>query len=102
MKIQKAFSLVLLLIEVGVTLFVAGIIAPSLLRSAFATNMVMAVGGLHKIKIGGLAFSYTVQNIEFAILGGLAGTIAAISIHFPANTPKNTTPKITLRTMALR
>jgi hypothetical protein len=77
MKRQKAFSFVLLLIEVVCTLFVAGIIVPSLIRSDFATKEALAVGSLRIIKMAGITFSYTRQNVEFAILGGLVGTIAA-------------------------
>lgn len=104
MKKQKAFSFVLLLIEVVFTLFVAGIVVPSLLRSDFATKEALAVGYLRIIKIAGIAFSYTRQNVEFAILGGIVGTIAAFAIHFHATTPKNTTSTrtTTLRAAPLR
>jgi len=44
MKRQKVFSLPLLLIEVALTLFIAGIVAPSLLRSDLATKEALALG----------------------------------------------------------
>ncbi len=91
MKRQKAFSLVLLLIEVVFTLFIAGIVAPSLLRSDLATKEVLAVDSPHTINIVGIAFSYTTKNVEFALLGALAGAMAAFAIPFPTSTPKNTT-----------
>jgi hypothetical protein len=102
MKKRKAFSFVLLLIEVAFTLFVAGIVVPSLLRSDFATKEALAVGSLRIMKIAGIAFSYTRQNVEFAILGGIVGTIAAFAMHFHVITRKTTTPTITLRGAAVR
>ena len=91
MKRQKAFSLALLLIEVAFTLFIAGIVVPSLLRSDLATRAALAAGSLRTITIAGFAFSYTTQNVALAILGGLVGTMAAFAIHFHTATPKNTT-----------
>src|SRR5437016_14594695 len=90
MKRQKAFSLLQLLIEVVITLFIAGIVAPSLLRSDVAMKDALAVGSLHNVKIAGVVLSYTNQNVEFAIVAALVGTMAALAIHFAAITPKNT------------
>lgn len=69
MKRQKVFSLALLLVEVAFTLFIAGIVVPSLLRSESATNEALALGSLRAINIAGFAFSYTTQSVGFAILG---------------------------------
>jgi len=91
MKRQKAFSLVLLLIEVAFTLLIAGIVVPSLLRSDLATKEALAAGSLRTVNIAGFVFSYTTQNIALAVLGGLVGTMAAFAIHFHASTPSNTT-----------
>jgi hypothetical protein len=91
MKRQKIFSLVLLLIEVAFTLFIAGIVAPSLLRSELATKEVLALGSLRAINIAGFAFSYTTQSVEFAILGSSAGALAAFVIHFRAAARRDTT-----------
>lgn len=91
MKRQKAFSFVLLLIEVVFTLFIAGIVVPSFFRSVLATKEALAAGSLRTINIAGIAFSYKTQNVEFAILGGLVAAMAAFAIPFPATTPKNTT-----------
>jgi hypothetical protein len=90
MKRQKAFSLVLLLIEVTFTLFIAGIVVPSLLRSDLATKEALAVGSLSTINIAGVAFSYTTQNVAFAVLGSLVGAMAAFALHFYAATSRNT------------
>jgi hypothetical protein len=90
MNRQKASSLVLLLAEVAFTLFISGIVAPSLLRSDLATKEALASGSLRTFNIAGLAFSYTTQNVALAILGGLVGTMAAFAIHFHATTPRNT------------
>ena len=99
MKTQRAFSLLQLLIEVAITLFIAGIVVPSLLRSDLARNEALAAGSLHIINIGGVVLSCTNQNLEFVILGGLVGAMAAFAIPFPASTPKNTT---STRATALR
>ena len=102
MKRQKALSLVLLLIEVAFTLLIAGIVVPSFLRSDLATNGALAMGSLHTINFAGIAFSYTSQNVGFAILGAFVGAMAAFAIPFLATTPKNTTSTITLRAAAQR
>jgi hypothetical protein len=91
MKRQKAFSLLQLLIEVVITLFIAGIIVPSFIRSDLTTKEALAAGSLRTINIAGFAFSYTHQNVEFAILGALAGAMAAFAMDFLTTTPKNTT-----------
>ena len=104
MKRQKAFSLVVLLIEVVFTLFIAGIVVPSLLRPDLATKEVFAVDSPRTINTAGIAFSYTTHNVEFAILGALVGAMAAFAIHFSAITPKNTsfTRTTTLRAAPLQ
>ena len=79
------------LIEVVITLFIAGIIVPSLIRSDLATKEALAAGSLRTINVAGIAFSYTHQNVEFAVLGALAGSMTAFGIDFLAATPKNTT-----------
>ena len=89
MKGQKSVSLVLLLAEVVFTLFISGIVLPSLLRSDLATKEALAIGSLRTLNVAGFAFSYTTQNIALAILGGLVGTMAAFAVHFHATTPGN-------------
>lgn len=89
MKRPKAFSLFQLLLESLITLFLAGIVVPSLLRSELATRHALAAGSLHVISVAGMAFSYTNRNLAFAILGALVGSIAAFAIHFHFAAPTN-------------
>jgi hypothetical protein len=91
MKRQKVFSLALLLIEVAFTLFIAGIVVPSLLRSELATKEALALGYLRAIHIAGFVFSYTTQSLGFAIVGSFVGTLVAFIIHFRAAGPRSTT-----------
>jgi hypothetical protein len=102
MKIQKAFSVALLMTEAAITLFVAGIVAPSLLRSEFTTKEALAAGSLRTLNIAGIIFLYTRQNIESAVIGGLVGIMAAIAIYLYAPSPKNRTTTMTLRAASLR
>src|SRR2546421_7020821 len=104
MNKQKTFSLLQLLSEVAITLFVAGLVLPSLLRSDLITSEALAAGSLHTIHIAGVVLSYTSQNVEFAVLGALVGAMAACVIPFPGTTPKNTSSArtITLRAASLR
>ena len=90
MKKQKVFSLALLLIEVVFTLFIAGIVVPSLLRSELATKEALALGSLRAIHIAGFAFSYTTQSLGLALVGSLVGTLAAFVIHFRPAGPRST------------
>jgi hypothetical protein len=91
MERQKAFALVELFIEVVVSLFIAGVVVPSVVRPEWATNRALAAGSLHTMHIAGMTFSYTYQNVAAAILGGLVGAMAACAIHFRSNPPIDTT-----------
>jgi hypothetical protein len=84
MKIQKALSILELSIGVSIGLFIAGIAIPSFVRSSTATNHALAVGSLHFLSIARVTFSYTLQNLVFAILGSLFGTAMALAIDSPA------------------
>ena len=101
MKRQKVFSLALLLIEVAFTLFIAGIVVPSLLGSELATKEALALGSLRAIHIAGFAFSYTTQSLGFAIVGSLVGTLVAFIIHFRAAARGNTTSRRSILSAAL-
>jgi hypothetical protein len=97
MKRQNALSVLQLLIELAITLFIAGVIAPSLLRSAGATIKALARGAVHTINISGITFSYTYENVGFAILGSLAGATLAFAIASPSAKPKSTASQKTLQ-----
>jgi hypothetical protein len=80
MKLQRALSLLQLLISETIALFIAGIAVPSFLRSGTATNHALVAGSLHTLTIAPVTFSYTFQNLGFAILGALCGAATALAI----------------------
>ena len=80
---QNAPSLLLLLVELAITLFVAGIVVPSFLRSGVDAKEALVRGSLHSISIAGIAFSYTYENLGCAMLGMLTGAAAAFLIANP-------------------
>lgn len=91
MKRQKALALLQVFIEVVITLFIAGVVVPSVVRSELATKQALAEGSLRTIHIAGMALSYTDQNVAAAILGGLVGAMAACAMHVRSCTAKDTT-----------
>lgn len=82
-KVQKVLSILQLLSGVVIGLFIAGIVAPSFLRSEMATNNNLVAGSIHTLTIGGVTFTCTLQNVSSAILGGLWGSLLALAIEFP-------------------
>jgi hypothetical protein len=87
---QNAPSLFLLLVELAMTLFVAGIVVPSFLRSAVDAKDALLRGSLHSINIAGIAFSYTYENLGCAMLGMLTGATAAFLIAYPVSRGNST------------
>lgn len=83
-RVQKALSILQLLSGVVIGLFIAGIVAPSFLRSEMTTNNDLVVGSLHTLTVGRITFTYTLQNLGSALLGGLFGSLIALAIEFPA------------------
>jgi hypothetical protein len=89
-KIQKALSVFELASGVTLSLFVAGIVAPSFLRSGMATSHALAAGSLHALTIGRVTLWFTLQNLASALLGGLFGALVALAIEFPGTLAKAT------------
>ena len=83
-KIQTALSVLQLVGGVTITLFFAGVVVPSFLRSGLAANHDSAGGSLHTLIIGGVTFAFTLQNLGSALLGGVFGSLIAVAIEFPA------------------
>jgi hypothetical protein len=91
-KIQRVLSVLRLLGGVTITLFLAGVVVPSFLRSGMAANHDSAGGALHTLTVGGITFWFTLQNLGFALLGGVFGVLIALAIEFPdvfAKTTRN-------------
>ena len=89
-RVRKALSVLEPLSGVALSVFIAGILVPSFLRSGMATHHGLAVGFLHTPAIGGVKLSYTLENLSFAILGAMFGSLVALAIEFPATFAKTT------------
>ena len=82
----KGVSTVLELVAaVLVTLFLAGIAAPSFLRSEVAGSDALASGSLHTLTLARIAFTYTFWNLASALLGALFGAAAVLAMSSPAS-----------------
>jgi len=82
-KIQKALSVLELAGCVTLSLFFAGIVAPSFLRSGVATSHALTAGSLHALTIGRVTLWFTLPNVASALLGGLFGALISLAIEFP-------------------
>lgn len=80
---QNAPSLFLLLVELAITFFVAGIVVPTFLRSGVDAKEALVRGSVHSISIAGIAVTYTYKNLGCAMLGMLTGAAAAFLIAYP-------------------
>jgi hypothetical protein len=87
-RVQKTLSILEPLSGVALSVFIAGILIPSFLRPGMAANHGLAVGSLHTLTIGGVKLSYTFENLGFAILGAMFGSLIALAIEFPATFAK--------------
>ena len=90
MKMQKVIRVFQLIGGAIITLFLAGILVPSLMGSTRSANHSIFPGSLHTIQIAGFAFQYKLQNILAAVLGMLFGAASARIMAFRAATKRNT------------
>jgi hypothetical protein len=81
MKWKKDFCRVQLFLGLALTVFLAGIVVPNLVRPSAATRDALAAGSLHAIKIAGMTFLFTYKNLVAAILGVLIGGGTALVIE---------------------
>ena len=68
-----------------VTLFLAGIAAPSFLRFETAGSHALASGSLHTLTVARIPFTYTFWNLASAVLGALFGAAAVLVMSSPAS-----------------
>jgi type IV pilus assembly protein PilA len=73
MKKQKGFSLIELLIVVGVILIIAAIAIPNFMRSKVLANESSAVSSLRAINTAEFTYSITFADTGFAALSALGG-----------------------------
>jgi hypothetical protein len=85
LTIKDVSTVLELVAAVLVTLFLAGIAAPSFLRSEVAGSEALASGSLHTLTIARIAFTYTFWNLASAILGSLFGAAAVLAMSSPAS-----------------
>ena len=85
MTVKDVSTALELVAVVLVTLFLAGIAAPSFLRSEAAGSHALASGSLHTLTILRIPFTYTFWNLAFAILGALFGAAAVLAMSSPAS-----------------
>lgn len=90
MKKREVIRVFQLFSGVMATLFVAGILVPSLMGSARSANHNLFPGTLHTIHIAGMAFRYKLQNILAALVGTLFGAVTALVLSSRAARKKNT------------
>ena len=82
-KLCAGFPLVQFLIWEMVSVLIAGIAVPTIFWSHAAKGHSLVAGSLRHLVLGGISFRYTHQDIEFAILGAVLGTVGAWAIYVP-------------------
>jgi hypothetical protein len=87
-KMQRAVPLLRLLLGETIALFMAGVAAPSFLRSGIATNHALPVGSLHTLALAGVPFTYRFKDLAFAILGALCGAAIALALDSSGAIPE--------------
>lgn len=83
MKMKSVFRVLQLSVVVLLALFLAGIAAPSFLRSGLANHDVLASGSLHAFTIARITFTYTFWNLASAVLGALFGAVTVLAASAP-------------------
>jgi hypothetical protein len=94
MKKQEVIRVFQLLGGVMSTLFLAGILVPSLMGSTRSSNHHLFPGSLRTIQIAGVAFQYKVYNIAAALLGTLCGGVLALVTAYRASTKRILAPRL--------
>ena len=84
MKKHSVVRVIELACGVAATLFVAGIVVPTLLQSRLSAGHAGFAGPLHIMKMAGMTFTFTIQNLIFAALGAGFGTAVALTVTSPA------------------
>jgi len=89
MKKQNAIRVFHLLRSVTITLFLAGILVPSLMGSSSSANHTFFAGSQHTMKVAGFVFKHKFQNLLAALLGTVFGGVIALVMASRARTKEN-------------
>lgn len=84
MKKRSVVRVIELVCGVAATLFIAGIVVPTLLQGKISGGHAGFAGSLHTMKMAGITFMFTIQNLIFAGLGAGFGTAVALLVTSPA------------------
>ena len=84
MKKRNVVRVIELFFGVAASLFIAGIVVPTLLQGKVSVGHAGFAGSLHMLKMAGMTFTFTIQNLIFAALGAGFGTAVALVVTSPA------------------
>jgi hypothetical protein len=83
MKKRSVVRVIELMCGVAASLFIAGIVVPTLLQSRLSAGHTGFAGSLHMMKMAGMTFTFTIQNLIFAALGAGFGAAVALVVTSP-------------------
>lgn len=97
MKKHNAIRVLQMVGGVTVTLFFAGIVVPSILRTGMSAGHAGFSGSLHAVNIAGMTCTFKLQNLLSAVLGAAFGSVIALVQASPALANKSRSAVATAR-----
>ena len=77
MKKQNAIGVFKLASVLTLTVFLTGIVVPSLMRATSSADQTSVLTSIYTAKVAGFTFAYKLQNILAAVLGAAFGGVMA-------------------------